>query len=222
MSAKNVRIGMVGAGGIANYQARFICELPYAKIVGVADVAEDKARDFARRWGVPEENVFENYAEMYESLELDAVSICTPHAVHYDPAVKALGRGLHVLVEKPMAARAQEAYEMWRLSKEKGRILMVGFQTRFSPELIAARRIVAAGLLGRIYYSETTLGGRRRGIPGPTFTIKKLAGGGVTLDLGCYSLDTAMYVLGFPIPRSVTAFTSSYIGASEEAVVLEV
>jgi len=217
---EKVRVGIVGAGGIANLHARYYKEFPDVELVAVCDIVEERARDFAQRWGIPRENVFTDYVEMFESVKMDAVSICTPHAVHAQPAVEALRRGIHVHVEKPMASRGEDALRMWRAAKEAGKILMVGFQTRWSPELVAARRIVASGALGRIYYCETTLGGRRRGIPGsPTFIKRELAGGGVVLDLGCYAIDNALYVLGFPRPLTVSASIEAAIGPQEGAVV---
>ena len=217
---EKIKLGFVGAGGIARVQARYLKEMPSVEIVAVADVDRGRALDFAKTWCIPEHNVFTDYSEMMDVVEMDAVTVCTPHAIHSRPAIEALKRGLHVLVEKPMASSGREALEMWKWSLKAGKVLMVGFQTRFSPELKAARRIVAEGSLGRIYYGETTLGGRRRGIPGlPTFVKRQLAGGGVLLDLGCYALDNAMYILGFPRPLSVSAVTASALGVQEEAVV---
>jgi len=214
-----VRLGFVGAGGIANWQARYFSAMPDVKLAAVADVVEEKARKFAEKWGIPRVNVFTDYREMYEEVDLDAVTICTPHRFHAAPAIHAMERGLHVLTEKPMAASSEEAYKMWTTSLRTGKILMVGFQTRWFPQLRLARRYVEKGELGKIYYSETTLGGRRRGIPGPTFTMKRTAGGGVTLDLGCYDIDNLMFVLGFPKPSTVTAVTYSALGRNPEALV---
>ncbi|MEM3138441.1 MAG: Gfo/Idh/MocA family oxidoreductase, partial [Thermofilaceae archaeon] len=115
---------------------------------------------------------------------------------------------------------AADALEMWKAAKESGRILMVGFQSRWSPEIVAAKRIVASGSLGKIYYCEATLGGRRRGIPGSaTFLKRELAGGGVVLDLGCYAIDNAMHILGFPRPVSVSAAVEAAIGPQKNSVV---
>ncbi|MEM4805586.1 MAG: Gfo/Idh/MocA family oxidoreductase [Thermofilaceae archaeon] len=215
-----IRVGIIGAGGIANNHAHYYREIPDVELAAVADVNVERAREFALRWGVPPEGVFQDYREMLDSVKLDAVSVCTPHAVHAKPSIEALQRGVHVLVEKPMASSGAEALEMYRAAKASGKILMVGFQTRWSPELRTARSIVMSGALGRVYYGEATLGGRRRGIPGsPTFLKRELAGGGALLDIGCYALDNMMYVLGHPIPRTVSAVTVAAIGPQKEAVV---
>ncbi|MCS7104351.1 MAG: Gfo/Idh/MocA family oxidoreductase [Thermofilaceae archaeon] len=217
---KKLKVGIIGAGGIANNHAHYYRELPDVELSAVADVAQDRAREFALRWGIPPDGVFSEFSEMLRSVELDAVSICTPHKVHAKPAVEALKRGIHVLVEKPMASCGSEALEMYKAARSSGKILMVGFQTRWSPELRVAKRIVASGALGRVYYAETTLGGRRRGIPGSaTFTKKDLAGGGVLLDLGCYAIDNIMFVLGHPKPLAVSASIESAVGGQKDALV---
>lgn len=217
---QKIRVGIIGAGGIANNHAQYYREIPEVELVAVADIDIERAEGFAMRWGVPPESVFQDYSEMLESVELDAVSVCTPHAVHAKPTVEALKRGAHVLVEKPMASCGAEALEMYRAAKASGGILMVGFQTRWSPELRAAKSIVSSGALGVAYYGEATLGGRRRGIPGlPTFLKRELAGGGVLLDLGCYAIDNLMYVLGHPKPLTVSAVTAAALGPRGDAVV---
>jgi predicted dehydrogenase len=215
-----VKIGIIGAGGIANNHAHYYRDIPDVELVAVADVVEERAMSFAQRWGIPPDGVFTDYIKMLDSVELDAVSVCTPHAVHAKPTIEALKRGVHVLVEKPMASSGAQALEMLKAAQASGKILMVGFQTRWSPELRAARKIVASGALGKIYYAEATLGGRRRGIPGsPTFVKRELAGGGVLLDIGCYALDNTMFVLGHPRPLAVSASVEAALGRQKEAIV---
>lgn len=215
-----VKVGIIGTGGIANIHARYYKELPDVELVAVADIDEKRAAEFAEKWGVPENNVFTDYSRMLQSVQLDAVSVCTPHGIHAKPTIEALRKGIHVHVEKPMASRAADALEMWKAAKESGKILMVGFQSRWSPEIVAAKRIVASGSLGRVYYCEATLGGRRRGIPGSaTFLKRDLAGGGVVLDLGCYAIDNAMHILGFPRPISVSATVEAAIGPQKNSIV---
>ncbi|MGC9175232.1 MAG: Gfo/Idh/MocA family protein, partial [Thermoprotei archaeon] len=91
---------------------------------------------------------------------------------------------------------------------------------RYNPELQAAKKFVDSGFLGKPYYAEAAggeVGARRRGIPGETFTKLETAGGGVTLDIGVYVLDNALYLLGHPNPVSVSGFTYAAIGKDESA-----
>lgn len=217
---KPVKVGVVGCGGIAHHHVKFYRDIPGVEVVAVADIVEARAGDAAKRWGVAEKQVFTSYVDMLEKAGLDAVSICTPHAAHAGPSIDALQRGVHVLVEKPMAPKAADALEMLRASRKSGKVLMVGFQTRFSPEIQIARRLVQEErLLGDFYYGEATLGGRRRGIPPESFTVKSIAGGGVILDIGCYAVDNAFHVLGHPEPTAVSAATFAALGRSPEAAV---
>ncbi|ABW02017.1 Gfo/Idh/MocA family protein [Caldivirga maquilingensis] len=216
-----VRVGLIGAGGIANVHARYYRELPNVELVGVAEVVKERGVEFAKRWNIPEGNVFTDYREMIDKLNLDAVSITTPHRFHAEPTIYALKHGVNVLVEKPMASTAGEALEMYRAAASSGKILEVGFQNRFEAQIIAAKRIVAGGLLGEFYYGETLADGRRRrGIPTtPTFYTREMAGGGVLLDLGCYAIDNAMNILGFPEVVSVSGHVFTAIGRSRDAIV---
>lgn len=214
-----VRVGFVGAGGIANVHARYYRELPNVEIVAVADIVRERAVEFARRWNIPESNVFTDYREMIDKVPLDAVSVTTPHRIHAEPTIYALRHGINVLVEKPMASTASEALEMYRAAVSSGKVLEVGFQNRFEPQIIAAKRIVASGTIGEFYYGEVG-SGRRRGIPTtPTFYTREMAGGGVLLDLGCYDVDNAMNILGFPEVERVSGHVFTAIGRNKDAIV---
>jgi predicted dehydrogenase len=216
---KVIRIGFIGAGGIARGHAKYYKNIPFVKFEAVADIDIERAREFANTFGIPEENVFKDYTDMLDKLQLDGVSICTPHKLHAAPTIYALKRGVHVLVEKPMATTASEALEMLRTAIQYKRILMVGFQNRFSPEIVAARKFTEAGLLKGFYYGETIEGRqRRRHIPPSlTFISKEIAGGGVLLDLGCYAIDNAMYILGYPEVLKVSGHIYTALGKSKEA-----
>ncbi|MGC8674278.1 MAG: Gfo/Idh/MocA family protein, partial [Thermoprotei archaeon] len=121
-----------------------------------------------------------------------------------------------------MAPTGDEAYSMYKAAQKNGKVLEVGFQTRYNPQLIAAKKFVDAGFLGKPYFAEAVgfrhEGDRRRGIPGETFTSMQTAGGGVILDEGVYALDYPLYLLGHPNPVSVSGLTYAGIGKDETAV----
>lgn len=206
---RRVNVGIIGTGGIAQCHLRAYSEMPGVKILAVADIIQERAEGAAQRWEVP--NYFVDYHELLEIDEIEAVSVCTYNQAHRAPTVDALEAGKHVLVEKPMAATLEDATAMVRAARRSGKILMVAFHSRFRPDMKAAKSIVDSGVLGDIYYAETG-GGRRRGIPGGTFVRKDTAGGGAVVDIGVYSLDTALYLMGHPLPTTVSAITNDYIG----------
>lgn len=216
--AAAIRIGLIGAGGIANgahipgYQALG----SQVEIVACADVSRATAEKTAAQHRIPA--VYEDYAEMLRQERLDAVSVCTPNKFHAPAVLAALGAGCHVLCEKPPALSAAEARSMEAAAVRAGRILTFGFMFRFSPEVAAAKRFADAGALGEVYTGRVTAV-RRRGIPSwGVFTNRELQGGGPLIDIGVHMLDSALYVMGYPEPESVTGVTHTKLGDREPGV----
>ncbi len=212
MADSEVRIGIIGSGGIAGAHAEQYKKVPGARVVAVADVVPGRAQAFIDRFGFEGAEAFTDHREMLKR-DFDGVSVCTFNAAHYQPTMDALAAGKHVLLEKPMATTLSDGLDMVRQARGAKRMLTVGFQTRFETRNRLAREIAASGKLGHIYYAETG-GGRRRGIPGGTFVRQETAVGGAVLDIGCYSLDTALWIMGNPKPLTVSAYTSNHFGAS--------
>jgi len=173
---------------------------------------EGKAQQFIDSQNLTGAAAFTDHRKLLE-LDLDGVSVCTPNAAHCPTTVDALEAGKHVLVEKPLSVTLQEGIAMVQAAKRSGKILTVGFQPRYDPNMGIVKNIVQSGQLGKVYYVETG-GGRRRGMPGGTFIRKELAGAGAMADIGCYSLDMALNALGYPKPLTVSAYTSNYFGTN--------
>ncbi|MBI2194240.1 MAG: Gfo/Idh/MocA family oxidoreductase [Planctomycetes bacterium] len=200
--SKTVRIGVIGAGGISHAHVAGYRANAGVEIVAVADVMAPRAEEWAKRYGVS--HWFEDYHKLLEMDELDAVSICTFNRAHAQPAVDALRAGKHVFCEKPMSDNLQDATRMLRAARQSRRVLCIGVHSRYDPAQRQAKRIVSEGTLGEVYYAETCQT-RRHGNPGGTFQQKGTAGLGAVADIGVYNLDTALDVLGFPKPVSVSA-----------------
>ncbi|NLK07278.1 MAG: Gfo/Idh/MocA family oxidoreductase [Firmicutes bacterium] len=209
----SIRIGIIGTGNIARSYARAYRDIPEAEIVGLCDIVPGKAAAYGEREGFPNAKTYVRYQDMLEELELDAVSISTPNASHGFITVDCLEAGKHVLCEKPMSVTLDEAVNMAKAAKKADKILSIGFQPRYDPNMMAIKDIVQSGVLGKIYYVETG-GGRRRGIPGGSFINKEEAGFGAIADIGCYSLDMAMNALGYPKPLTVSAHSRDDFGKS--------
>ena len=219
-TSKKMRVGIIGCGGIAKSHALSYLKQPDVEIVAGCDLIPGKAARFFADLGV--ENVKTDYKDHTEmladkSLHLDAVSICTYNCQHEPCAVAALEAGLHVLLEKPFCVTTEEAVSIMRAEKKSGKVLSIGFQPRFDPNMKKIKEIVDSGVLGKIYYIQTG-GGRRHGIPADgnrahtTFIEKGTGGIGALGDIGCYSLDMVLNVLGYPKPLTVTGYTSDFFG----------
>jgi predicted dehydrogenase len=209
--ARTVRIGIIGSGGIAGAHARAYKGMPDVEVVSVCDVVPGKAAAFIETHGLTGAAPFEDHNRLLEG-DVAAVSVCTPNVAHHRTSIDALEAGKDVLVEKPMAVTLDQAVEMARTARRTGRILSVGFQPRYDPNMQMVKRIVQSGELGTVYYVETG-GGRRRGMPGGTFIRRDLAGAGALADIGCYSLDMALNALDYPLPLTVSAYAANHFGA---------
>lgn len=209
---KKIRIGIIGSGGIAHAHACAYKTMDNVEIVAVADSIAGKAQAFINQVQLPAARAFDDHRQLLE-LDLDGVSICTPNFAHHETSIDALNAGKHVLVEKPMAVTLQQGIEMVEASQHNNKMLTVGFQPRYDPNMALIKEIVQSGKLGNVYFVETG-GGRRRGMPGGTFIRQELAGAGAMADIGCYSLDMALHALGYPKPLTVSAYTSNHFGTN--------
>jgi predicted dehydrogenase len=216
-TGRKLRIGFIGTGGIANSHMKAYKQFDDVEVVAGADLIEGKAADFFAKYDLPNVKCYTDYKQMIAENELDAVSICTYNREHAVPAMYAMQHGLHVLLEKPMTVTLDEAVELCRVEKETGKILSIGFQPRFDPNMQEIGRIVRSGVLGKIYYIQTG-GGRRKGIPAQgektTFIRNETAGIGALGDIGCYSLDMVLNALGYPKPITITGYKSAYFGTN--------
>jgi predicted dehydrogenase len=199
-----VKVGVVGAGGMANYHIPGFVQ-GGAKVVAVADVNVEAAKTMAAKYGV--KNAFGSLAEMLENVDVDAVSVITPNKFHRPLVIEALKAGKHVFCEKPPAMNAKEIKEMAALAKKKGLLLVFDFNNRARPESYAMKKAIDAGEIGSIN-SAQALQIRRTGIPGfgGWFTTKELSGGGPVIDL-LHMIDLALYFMGYPDPDYVLAKT---------------
>jgi predicted dehydrogenase len=112
---KTIKLGLIGAGGIAQAHCRVIADLEGVEIVTASDIVQENLERTAERWNIP--HTFADYDEMLQMDQLDGVVVCTPTAVHAPPTIAALKAAKHVLCEKPMEATLDAATEMVRTAR---------------------------------------------------------------------------------------------------------
>jgi len=212
--AKRLRIGFMGATWPCRSHAKGFAALPGAKLAAVAEPDRGKRRAFRDAVGPLRE--FDDYRAMIEADGLDAVVVGLPTGMHFDATRASLEAGLHVLCEKPPTTNCREMIRVARMAKRKRLAYMFCRQPRFTPQSLAARRLVAAGRIGEVYHAEARWY-RARGIPlgaGGWF-VNRAKGGGVLLDLGIHAIDNAWFVMG--CPRPVEAFAGLHCAFSHLA-----
>jgi len=180
-------------------------------MVAIAGLDTDRCRELAAKHNIP--NVYSTYEELLANTDVDLVSIAVPNYLHLPVTLAAIKAGKHVLVEKPIARTGAEGEEMVRAAKEAGVILAMAFNRRARADMQVLKRHIDEGGLGKIYYAKA-FWMRRSGIPGlgSWFTSKELAGGGPLIDLGVHVLDMALWLMGNPTVRSVSAATDAALG----------
>ena len=211
---KKVRVGMIGAGGIARHHMGILAKFDDVKVVAAADPSE-KALEEAG--GVVSGlKTFSDYKEMLAEGKMDAVSVCTPNYLHAQPTIDALNAGLDVIVEKPMAMNSAECQAMIDAANKNKKLLVIGFQYRYSNEARTLKRYIDEGQFGKILYGRCKAL-RRRGIPNwGVFTRKDLQGGGPMIDIGVHIIEVTHYLMGSPKPVSVLGNTYTYMGDKKE------
>jgi predicted dehydrogenase len=161
------------------------------EIVALAARQPDRARQFAERWGVGRAC---GYDDLIAADDIDAVYIATPAALHRPWTLAALEAGKHVLVEKPLAANADDARVMADAADASGRVVMEAFHCLYHP-LFAQMRQVLDGL-GAVERVEASFEVAAVNIPPTDIRYDLSLGGGSLMDIGVYPLRWVTWVLG--------------------------
>lgn len=211
VTKRKTRVGIIGVGGIARgahipgYQ-----KLPDVELVAFCDIIPERAKQGVEEFGAPGAKAYEDYRELLARDDIDAVSVCTPNAVHAEITIAALDAGKHVICEKPMAIRPEEAWAMVEAAKRNDRILTIGYQSRFGDDAQLLKSMIEDGVLGEVYYARA-LALRRRGVPTwGVFLDKDKQGGGPLIDIGTHALDLTLWLMGPGIGRPVWALGATF------------
>lgn len=177
-----LNVGVIGIGMMGQNHARVYSEI--ANLVGLADQNEKVLRRFSKRFKV---RGYEDYNELLESPDLDAVSVCTPTTTHFKIVNDAISAKKHVLVEKPMGGELEKANKLVANAKKKGVVLAVGYIERYNPIVGFTKSLIEKGQFGDVISISS-----RRVSSFPS-RIKDV---GVILDLGIHDIDVIRYLLG--------------------------
>src|SRR3954453_17817654 len=138
-AARDVRIGVIGAGALGYHHVRILRDVPGAKLVGFFEARGERAAQVATELGV---RAFERVEDLIEAV--DAATVVVPTPAHYEVAKAALGAGKHLLIEKPIAATLAEADELLAIAARTGALVQTGHVERFNRAIRAALPYVDA------------------------------------------------------------------------------
>ncbi len=190
-----MNVGIVGAGGIAaSHYKGYVAN--GARVVALADINPTTLEARQREWSIP--HLFTDYRDLLKLKEIEAVSICTPNALHYPATVAAARAGKHILCEKPISLSLPEASAMIEAATQAGVTLQVNHHLRSSAAALRAKQILDSGALGQVTFVRLRQAHDWGGSPTvrDSFGKKSLAGGGTLLDNGCHMFDLARYFAG--------------------------
>ncbi len=132
----SLRFAIVGAGAMGRHHARILSGMRDVELVAIADPQIERARALTEVWGGAPIEAIE------DAGDLDAVVVCTPTSSHAEVALPLIARGIHLLIEKPIAPSAQEADRIIAAADASGVVLAVGHVERFNPAVAALARLV--------------------------------------------------------------------------------
>ena len=204
-----VRIGLIGAGGIAGAHLAGYAEIPdRVQVTAIADAVPETLAQRVEETGA---RAYTDFTELVNDPEVDAVDICLPHHLHKAAIVAAAKAGKHILCEKPLCLTAEEAAEVRAAVDAAGVTLMCAHNQLFMPAVAKAKEVIDSGVLGDVYEVRTTdsfyndFSPESMGWRGKAAT----SGGGEYIDTGYHPTYLLMHLSGGK-PVSAFAMMSSH------------
>ncbi|MBN1306090.1 MAG: Gfo/Idh/MocA family oxidoreductase [Anaerolineales bacterium] len=198
-----MKVAVIGVGSMGKNHARVYSELPDVELAAVVDEDLSIAEDLSNKFGT---RAYTDYRKMLEIEKPEVVSIVVPTALHEKVGMQILEAGVHVLMEKPIAAALEEGQRLIEKARTVKRKLMVGHIVRFNPAIQALKQKLVNGDLGRIYQVFC-----RRAGPFPA----RIRDVGVVIDLAPHDVDVMRFLTGSD-PIRVFAETEQRIHTNHE------
>jgi predicted dehydrogenase len=205
----SIRWGVIGAGGIADRRTipEGIMPAGCAELVAVQDVADDRVKAVADRYGVGD--YYTREEDLLSRSDVDAVYIATPTNAHARQVKAAAAAGKHVLCEKPLGMTEEEIAEEIQVCRDAGVKLGVNFMMRFHACHRQLREMVEKGDLGKLVFGRAELTCWYPPIPGAFRQDPVLGGGGSLIDMGNHCIDLLEFLFGRV--REVSCFTGNLV-----------
>jgi predicted dehydrogenase len=208
-----VKVAILGCGGMAGAHAGRFKKNKDVEIVACSDVSEEIVEKFIAKHlsDLPSKPaIFTDPAKMYATAKPDAVTIVTPHTKHFEHGMQALAAGCHVLMEKPMVTKAEDAYTLAAKVKELKKIFVVGYNTPCSPEFHFLREAIKNNTFGKLELVSGYLAQNWLAPTAGSWRQKpELSGGGQAYDSGAHILNSLCWSVGANIAE-VFAFIDNH------------
>jgi predicted dehydrogenase len=212
MANKTLNVGLIGCGDISKAHLKTYPAVGL-NVVAICDVDAARAENRKKEFGLERAEVMSDYRKLVRRDDVDIVTVATPVALHAPMTLAALEAGKHVACEKPSTLDVNENRAIVAAAEKAGRkVIFFSSRMRWGAAVMA-RQYIQDGEVGEIYRVDVTHY-RSRGRPGVDiikearwFANKKLAGGGMLMDMGQYFMDMVFHLTGWPVVSSVSAST---------------
>ena len=178
-----IKVAVIGCGYWGPNLIRNFIQIPESKVKYCCDLDEEKLKRIKSLY--PEPKVTKNYKEVLNDPTVEAVAIATPVYTHFELAKEMLEAGKHVFVEKPLTHTSQEARELIKLAKKKGKVLMVGHTFLYTAAVNKLKELIDSGELGDVLYISS----QRRNLGLFQDDVN------VVWDLGTHDISVILYLL---------------------------
>ena len=206
-----IRIGLIGCGGMMNAHANRLVALPQVKITALVDTSEGQIKNIKTRFPVLQGcTEFADYRQMLKAGITDAVVISSPHTAHFDQIMDSLNAGQHVCCEKPMVCTIKHAHEVVKKVDDAKKVFLLSYQRHFSGGFRYIKRLISQGLLGDVHFVQALqCQDWLRGTKGAWRQSMALSGGGQLNDSGSHLVDIVLWVTGLQV-ESVAAYADNF------------
>lgn len=193
---KKIRFAIVGTSSIVSVHAQAIKSIEDAELILICGRNPAKAKELAIKFDC---DWSDDFQEMLNREDIDAVSICTPSGLHADMGIAAAHSGKHVIVEKPIDISLEKADALIEACKKQGVKLGIIFQRRYSEGVAALKELLDGGKLGKIIYGGCYIKLYRSQEyyeSSAAHSTWDMAGGGVLMNQGIHYIDMLQYLAG--------------------------
>lgn len=198
---KKLKIGVIGTGRIGKVHiATLVQSVPQAVVVAIADVNTGSANEVAKSFGIT--SVFNNYMDVINHPDIEAVVICSPTDTHARYIVDAAKAGKHIFCEKPVDLSLEVIKGAIQAVSTAGVKLMVGFNRRFDPNFSKIKQLVIEGKIGDPHILKITSRD-----PAPPPAEYSAVSGGMFMDMTIHDFDMARYIVGSEVTEVYTKAT---------------
>ena len=182
-----IRIGFLGAGGIAGHHLKQLQEMPEVEIAAVCDTVPERARSRAQEFGG---RSYSDHRQMLDEADLHALYVCIPPFAHTDAEILAAERGVHLFVEKPVALTMEKGLEVAAAIRKAGIINAVGYSLRYLPATESARRYLSGRSVAMVTCN------RWGGLPAAPWWRVMDQSGGQLVEMTTHQVDLMRYLIG--------------------------